>query len=177
MRLVVSAAVAALAFSAVPAEAAVRFYAFTGTVTDSTIAGVEVGQTFNARIVADDLASGTGDSVIFTGTGSGSFTTNTFDRSFNGLSMYSFPFDRGQGAINNRYELFTAFDIRPSASFAADVNAATNVARGGVSFEGLGRISFVGVAAAVPEPATWAMMIAGFGLVGGAVRRRQSALA
>ena len=29
------------------------------------------------------------------------------------------------------------------------------------------------VAAAVPEPASWAMMIGGFGLVGGALRRRQ----
>lgn len=29
-------------------------------------------------------------------------------------------------------------------------------------------------APAVPEPATWAMMIAGFGLVGGAMRRRQT---
>ncbi len=32
-----------------------------------------------------------------------------------------------------------------------------------------GRVSF----AAVPEPASWAMMLAGFGLIGGAVRRRQ----
>lgn len=31
--------------------------------------------------------------------------------------------------------------------------------------------------AAVPEPATWAMMIAGFGLAGGALRRRRVALA
>lgn len=30
------------------------------------------------------------------------------------------------------------------------------------------------VFAAVPEPATWAMMIAGFGLIGGAMRRRTS---
>lgn len=30
--------------------------------------------------------------------------------------------------------------------------------------------------AAVPEPATWAMMIAGFGMVGATVRRRRSAL-
>ncbi len=28
---------------------------------------------------------------------------------------------------------------------------------------------------AVPEPASWAMMVAGFGLVGGAVRRRNMA--
>jgi len=31
--------------------------------------------------------------------------------------------------------------------------------------------------AAVPEPATWAMMITGFGLVGGALRRRQPKVA
>ncbi len=30
---------------------------------------------------------------------------------------------------------------------------------------------------AIPEPATWAMLIAGFGLVGAAMRRRQAALA
>lgn len=32
-------------------------------------------------------------------------------------------------------------------------------------------------APAVPEPATWAMMIAGFGLVGGAMRRRRTGVA
>jgi hypothetical protein len=32
-------------------------------------------------------------------------------------------------------------------------------------------------ATAVPEPATWAMMIAGFGLMGGAMRRRSAGLA
>ena len=31
-----------------------------------------------------------------------------------------------------------------------------------------------GFAAAVPEPASWAMMIAGFGVVGGALRRRKT---
>ena len=34
------------------------------------------------------------------------------------------------------------------------------------------RIFVEGNAAAIPEPATWAMLIAGFGLVGGAMRRR-----
>ena len=32
----------------------------------------------------------------------------------------------------------------------------------------------VGVAAAVPEPATWAMMMLGFGALGGLVRSRRS---
>lgn len=35
----------------------------------------------------------------------------------------------------------------------------------------------LGASAAVPEPATWAMMIAGFGLVGAAMRRRVAATA
>ena len=34
----------------------------------------------------------------------------------------------------------------------------------------------VGIGSAVPEPATWAMMITGFGLAGQAVRRRRTAL-
>ncbi len=38
----------------------------------------------------------------------------------------------------------------------------------------LGTQSFVNPPAGVPEPATWAMLIAGFGLVGGAMRRRHS---
>jgi hypothetical protein len=31
--------------------------------------------------------------------------------------------------------------------------------------------------AGVPEPASWAMMLAGFGMIGGALRRRSSAVA
>lgn len=33
------------------------------------------------------------------------------------------------------------------------------------------------VTPSVPEPATWAMMIVGFGLVGGAMRRRKTTVA
>ncbi|HEU4968186.1 PEPxxWA-CTERM sorting domain-containing protein, partial [Sphingomonas sp.] len=35
--------------------------------------------------------------------------------------------------------------------------------------------AFAGAIPSVPEPATWAMMIAGFGLIGGALRRRARA--
>ena len=40
----------------------------------------------------------------------------------------------------------------------------------------LSRAEYLSLTGAVPEPATWAMMIAGFGLVGGAMRRRRTAL-
>jgi len=45
----------------------------------------------------------------------------------------------------------------------------------GYSPLGLSEVRFAG--SAVPEPATWAMMIAGFGLVGGAIRARRGAAA
>lgn len=38
-------------------------------------------------------------------------------------------------------------------------------------------VAFKASFGAVPEPATWALMILGFGVVGGAMRRRQSATA
>ena len=41
---------------------------------------------------------------------------------------------------------------------------------------GLSELSFEGdLVAAVPEPATWALMILGFGIVGSALRRRRRA--
>jgi hypothetical protein len=42
---------------------------------------------------------------------------------------------------------------------------------------GLSEVRFDGTLAAVPEPASWAMMIAGFGLTGAAMRRRTTRIA
>lgn len=49
-----------------------------------------------------------------------------------------------------------------------------NLATGQVNLLGNTGRTVYGIAAAIPEPATWAMMIAGFGLVGGAARRRRT---
>ncbi len=45
---------------------------------------------------------------------------------------------------------------------------------GNVSIDNV-RVNLDGMGSAVPEPATWAMMIAGFGLAGSALRRRREA--
>jgi hypothetical protein len=42
---------------------------------------------------------------------------------------------------------------------------------------GLGEIIFADASGAVPEPATWALMIGGFGMAGAMLRRRRTALA
>jgi hypothetical protein len=55
------------------------------------------------------------------------------------------------------------------SNFAVRYQSITG-AQGGNSGIGVGTPSVD----AVPEPATWAMMIGGFGLVGGALRRRRS---
>lgn len=67
--------------------------------------------------------------------------------------------------------------------------AATTVTGAGVYLAGFGGIGtwdgngrahafyLVGEAGVIPEPATWVMLITGFGLVGMAARRRRTALA
>jgi len=57
----------------------------------------------------------------------------------------------------------------PATSFWTRENA-TNVA------ELRGKVVLRSLAGAVPEPASWAMMIGGFALVGGALRRRKTAV-
>jgi hypothetical protein len=42
-----------------------------------------------------------------------------------------------------------------------------------VNFTALKQVSFEAAAPGVPEPATWAMMLGGFGLMGSAMRRRR----
>jgi hypothetical protein len=88
----------------------------------------------------------------------------------------------GQIAIVNQYNQNCAGD--PSGSYC-------NWTASGLAFGGLAKsIDFGGTAnfvvydnitfgsvnpgGGVPEPAAWAMMLAGFGLVGGAMRRRQA---
>ena len=65
--------------------------------------------------------------------------------------------------------LFNAASLSQTASLLQYANAGTQGIFGG-------DLSITQVAAGVPEPGTWAMMLLGFGAIGVALRRRKAAL-
>ena len=99
------------------------------------------------------------------------------------------PIGRG-GGIDGADEGLTAFDLGlsafmdPGSVFDGPALSASGPINGigfrGASFEiptfdpETGTVTFVSTTSAAPEPATWAVMIAGFGLAGAALRRRRA---
>ncbi len=95
-----------------------------------------------------------------------------------GVSIFD---DLGTGAVygwTTVYGPTAAVVVNFNAAGIAAINAAGD---GGNPFTFGGRITvdsnYVPPVGPVPEPASWAMMIAGFGLVGAAMRRRSAGLA
>ena len=77
------------------------------------------------------------------------------------------------GWIESTYSIASGgnYKIRFGVTNYGDTAYDSGLAFAGVTVAG----NPVPIGGAVPEPATWAMMIGGFGLVGGAMRRRRSA--
>lgn len=73
----------------------------------------------------------------------------------------------------NRTDAQTNGVVSYTVGGGATVTSAVFASKGGNSFE-FDNLATGGIAAAVPEPATWGMMILGFGLMGAAMRRRPS---
>ncbi|HEU4970127.1 PEPxxWA-CTERM sorting domain-containing protein [Sphingomonas sp.] len=87
-----------------------------------------------------------------------------------GTLLHSVAITGPEGSVGYGVETFTRSFAPVSAAYALVT------ASGGDNLYGIGEIRFNGTLAApgVPEPATWAMMIGGFGLAGGAARRRRT---
>lgn len=87
----------------------------------------------------------------------------------NGQTNFALPDLRGRTVVGWGNSIFGSYNLGE---------------RGGVDFEALTASqlpvhvhSLPDVAGGVPEPATWAMLVMGFGLAGGAMRRRRTAVA
>ncbi|MBA2918719.1 PEPxxWA-CTERM sorting domain-containing protein [Sphingomonas sp. MAH-20] len=107
------------------------------------------------------------DSLLATVDNNDDYQFRFFDGA--GALLASVAITGPEGSVGYGVETFTRAFAPVSGAAYALVTAS-----GGDSLYGLGEVQFNGTLAApgVPEPATWAMLIGGFGVVGGAARRR-----
>jgi len=197
-----AAALAAAAFAAVPASAVViDFDSITGTgwtERDYFEDGYKISSTVNTSSRLSFKAISGANSIdpdgVSVTTGSGGSTTVTVSRhdgsAFefgsidfgpltpnNTQTAYKFTFFMADGSANIvEYFAFSNNVMASHTATFADIGAITSF-RFGTSVGGsqqFDNIVLNDVAAAVPEPATWAMMLGGFGIIGGAMRRRRA---
>jgi len=130
-----------------------------GTISQSfaTVAG----QLYNVSFVYGRNVAGAPDPALATVMAGG--------QTFNVVAANDGSFGSGHNMIWKP----GAFSFTGTGSPTTITLAAVTGGNGGVFFD---KISVDG-AAGVPEPATWSLMIGGFGLVGAALRRRRAAVA
>ena len=168
----------------------IKRFAFTAIVSAVAAASIAAPANAATTLNVDYTASSGGTPITIGGAASPqySFELGTF---FNGASSYilrangdakvAFP-DNGVPQTPGSF-VYTAVDpgaFSPGFSNLGDFQLFFNI--GSVAYTGLATvvdnghrinaISFSPVAGAVPEPATWAMMLVGFGGIGFAMRRR-----
>jgi len=177
-KMILTAAAAAAAFAVAPAASATTFPFGTAPFTGS--AGPN--GTFAANFGNSGIASGAfSDSFTFTlptnGLGSGTVSTSA--------SIFGSPndLDFTSVTINNMAATLTKlndglFEVAfanmvPITAGQLNTLTVTGFSRGNGAYGG--QLSFIPTAAAVPEPAAWAMMILGMGVVGFAMRRSRKA--
>jgi hypothetical protein len=168
------------------------------TVSTPAMAGVLIitgdttgGSTYNRPVsgTPPTTLSGVGTAVryavtAFTVTTSGNFSflnAANYD-TYLGIHKDVFnPLDGLQNAVAYNDDFtgtlnsgFTALALNAGTSYFAVSSGFSNSDFGAfkLTIEGPGEILAGGGMGGVPEPAAWAMMITGFGLVGGAMRRR-----
>jgi hypothetical protein len=174
----------AAAALAVPAEAATDFTSLAATVTSAgegswtfSVSGWGGGGTVTGTFAGSDddengqLSSFENEVTGFTMAYSGGSIVGAFGLGFADLFGLVYDLDGG--------DLGDGVDLDIEGIGASGSAGAFSIGPGPVGLCGTGEVCGVlegPSAGVVPEPATWALMIAGFGLVGGALRRRTALL-
>ncbi len=114
--------------------------------------------------------------VVATATGGLALSWIDANRNNNG-GLHSYTVSVNGASLGTYTSGFGAFVARTSGKFGAIAGQSYTI-----SFDGIANgdtTSFIDAVAltTVPEPASWALMVAGFGLVGFAARRRSAAVA
>jgi hypothetical protein len=112
-------------------------------------------------------------SLIFTPTGADLFAIQYNNGNFNGFAYVdTFSFQGGSYQLNIQGGSLSVYEIVGGVpTFNSLVNGYINIGNNAVTGRTVYNPSVP--APAVPEPATWAMMLIGFGGVGCAMRRRK----
>ncbi|WP_233151140.1 PEPxxWA-CTERM sorting domain-containing protein [Sphingomonas mollis] len=126
-----------------------------GTLQFSNIVGTVIDQNVANYFT---FADGVGGNYSFSAT---SVTTRTFNVTPGVTSSISLFL------LGNTSNIARGFDATPT-SLTMSLNST-----GASGFSSSSTLAIPPVVAAVPEPATWAMMLIGFGMVGGAARYRR----
>lgn len=184
MKYVAAALLSASAFALVPAHAHAaelietytpgdqEFQVF-GNIFDGPItAAIAVG-----GIVAGEFTHTFAFTIPQTGLGSGSVTTSVAQTGFNTSIDTDFISILVNGSAvdilrsgNNLVETGSATDIPITANILNTI-VVSGISKGNGSYGG--NLTFIPTTSAVPEPATWAMMLFGFGAIGFGMRRRK----
>ena len=168
-------AAAALAPAAAQAQSYSSTFANLGTQGDGAGYYYFTGHTASELFAGTGLSSVTGLDLNLVGGSNGNYVTQPLSLTFevNGVSIGSTTYNPGDSA--NRMLNFVFGSI---ASGSTDYTLSAFVS--GPVCSGCGAVQFgttssftLNSTAAVPEPATWAMMLLGFGAVGFGMRRQR----
>jgi PEP-CTERM motif len=191
MRTLTKIALAGAASVAMAAPANAAVIMFTGLTSTGSAFTTTTESGFTVNYIANSSAPGsvtqaagpavafanTGGTIEIIRTGGGTFNAASFDflcnpgtyfaQGYLSSVLQGFTFGGGTSSFAT-YALPTNMIDRLTinVSAAPSVNVAALVDNINVTA--------TGVAGPVPEPATWAMMLAGFGLVGSSMRRKQA---
>ena len=177
--LYLAAALAATALTATSASAATPLtVTYNGSITGSSVGAVN---NLNGPVVFTGLTT-------LEDAQDGSFDFSNFTALYDN-ALFTFADVSASFAQSNVLNLFTgttlitSFNFAPGTNFVVGQDFATTLGAGGTFTvtPSAGNVNFTGgvgtvtssVSAAVPETATWGMMIAGFGMMGAALRTRR----